>query len=432
MDRAPATSMPLAMAAPTIAPSPAELWREHHADLVRHCNAILHNPDDAADAAQETWVRALVALEGGSGPQTPRPWLFAVARNVATDVIRRQRNMAFAPIDEDALPAGETVEDKQRTSEQLRSLVGDLRSLSDQQRNALVQRELGGLNDGEIALRLGTTPERVDALIGEGRRTLRELAAGRRLPCESVEPEIRRLAVHGRQVRAHIDGCAACRRLERRVRGRRLSSRALLPFPFLRQIGEWASMRVAETGAGAAKLTAAVAITASVGGGLASIDSPLPRHDPRRSHALANHEPAASPPARTAERRGERAPRGRRARASRPAPRKHSVDRVAHGPAASAPRQTVGATAPSSPHPAPPAAAPASAAASSQRSDTAARAARPVQAATQAVAPAAADAVGTVQTAARSVVESAGAAGSTATSAVTGAVSAATGSTAGS
>ncbi len=58
----------------------AELYAQYHGSLVRLLVRRTGDPDRAEDIVQEVFVRALEAP-----PNNPRPWLFAVALNLARD-----------------------------------------------------------------------------------------------------------------------------------------------------------------------------------------------------------------------------------------------------------------------------------------------------------------------------------------------------------
>ena len=70
----------------------AELYEAHAPSVLRLCRRMLGNPQDAADACQEVFIRA--AHSASSLP--PRPWLLTVARNYCLDQIRRQKRFNTA------------------------------------------------------------------------------------------------------------------------------------------------------------------------------------------------------------------------------------------------------------------------------------------------------------------------------------------------
>jgi RNA polymerase sigma factor (sigma-70 family) len=59
----------------------AAAYDEHAASLYGYCRWMLNEPEDAADAVEETFVIAAGRLDGLRDPRKLRPWLYAVARN---------------------------------------------------------------------------------------------------------------------------------------------------------------------------------------------------------------------------------------------------------------------------------------------------------------------------------------------------------------
>jgi RNA polymerase sigma factor (sigma-70 family) len=59
----------------------AAAYDEHAASLYGYCRWMLSEPEDAADAVEETFVIAAGRLDGLRDPRRLRPWLYAVARN---------------------------------------------------------------------------------------------------------------------------------------------------------------------------------------------------------------------------------------------------------------------------------------------------------------------------------------------------------------
>ena len=59
----------------------AAAYDEHAASLYGYCRWMLNEPEDAADAIEETFVIAAGRLDGLRDPRRLRPWLYAVARN---------------------------------------------------------------------------------------------------------------------------------------------------------------------------------------------------------------------------------------------------------------------------------------------------------------------------------------------------------------
>ena len=59
----------------------ADAYDKYAESLYGYCRWTLGEPDDAADAVEDTFVIAAARLGGLRDPRKLRPWLYAVARN---------------------------------------------------------------------------------------------------------------------------------------------------------------------------------------------------------------------------------------------------------------------------------------------------------------------------------------------------------------
>src|ERR1700686_5270379 len=84
----------------------ADLVERCHHRLVRSLLYLTGTREHAEDLAQETWVRVLQRGSQYNGRQGFDPWLFAIARNLAIDYLRKKRKAVEAaslPNDPDAV-----------------------------------------------------------------------------------------------------------------------------------------------------------------------------------------------------------------------------------------------------------------------------------------------------------------------------------------
>ena len=73
-----------------------ELVRHYQGAVVNLAWRITGNADDAAEVAQETFIRVLRSLSTYDPARPFRTWLFKIASNLALDVIRRRRRRPMA------------------------------------------------------------------------------------------------------------------------------------------------------------------------------------------------------------------------------------------------------------------------------------------------------------------------------------------------
>ena len=148
--------------------------------LVRYLLYLTGRRDYAEDLAQETWVRVLQRGSQYNGRQRFDPWLFAIARNLAIDYLRKKRKAvqtASLPNDRDAmllLPSSDPspFEAAARSQDAMR-LAGRLQILAPLYREALLLRFQEDMSLPEIAQVVGAPVTTVSSRIYRGLATLR-------------------------------------------------------------------------------------------------------------------------------------------------------------------------------------------------------------------------------------------------------------------
>jgi len=148
--------------------------------LVRYLLYLTGRRDYAEDLAQETWVRVLQRGSQYNGRQRFDPWLFAIARNMAIDYLRKKRTAvqtASLPDDRDELLLVSSsdpspFEAAARSQDAIR-LAGQLQILSPLYREALLLRFQEDLSLAEIAQVLGAPVTTVTSRIYRGLAALR-------------------------------------------------------------------------------------------------------------------------------------------------------------------------------------------------------------------------------------------------------------------
>jgi RNA polymerase sigma factor (sigma-70 family) len=177
---------------------------------------------DAEDVLQDVFLRAYGALRLDDRPVTLRAWLYRVAHNRCIDHLRRPVPPAAEVYELSRTPARDPSDETQRR-EDLRRLVADLQRLPEQQRSALLMRELDGLTYAELADALCTTLPAVKSLLVRARIGLVEAGEARDAACSDIRADLS--VSQGRGVRAssrarrHLRDCAGCRDYRRDLRG---------------------------------------------------------------------------------------------------------------------------------------------------------------------------------------------------------------------
>ena len=260
----------------------AAIHERYHKRLLAYARQMLPRRQDAEDALQDVFVRAYAGLRAGHDPLALRPWLFRVAHNRCVDELRRPG----PPPPEVLFLLRSDVQDPITRAEQRESLarlIADVRRLPEQQRSALLMRELGGMSYAELASALGVTIPALKSLLVRARVGLVQAAEARDTDCSLIREEI--ASAHDRgirpnaTVRRHMRDCSACRGFRREVRGVSKSFAAVVPaagplaaVAHVLGFSGGAGGGATAGGAGATGVGAAAAgSTAAAGGGLAAV-----------------------------------------------------------------------------------------------------------------------------------------------------------------
>lgn len=127
----------------------APLYAAYFDPIYRYCYLRLHHRELAADAASQTFLKALAGI-GGFRSGSFKSWLYAIARNVTIDMQRASRpqvDLTHAELIHDPAPSPE---DHALRSDDQQRLWRALEQLTGEQREVLELR-LAGLTGQEIA-----------------------------------------------------------------------------------------------------------------------------------------------------------------------------------------------------------------------------------------------------------------------------------------
>jgi RNA polymerase sigma factor (sigma-70 family) len=233
--------------------------------LFAYARQMLPGRQDAEDALQDVFVRAFANLRASDRELALRAWLYRVAHNRCVDELRRP-----APPPPEAMqficsPTQDPIAQADQR-ESLRRLVADIRRLPDQQRSALLMRELEGMSYADLAAALGVSVPAVKSLLVRARMALALAMDARDTACPEIREEL--VLAHDRRVRPnatarrHMRDCAGCRQFRGELRG--VSRRLAALTPAVGPLGLVA--KVLGLGGGAGGGAAAGGGTAALGG----------------------------------------------------------------------------------------------------------------------------------------------------------------------
>lgn len=173
------------------------LLRLHHRNMAGVARYYVRSPETAEEVVQDTWVAVIEGLGGFEGRASLKAWIYAVLANKArTRAVRDGRFTSFSELDGEAgarapaidperfLPDGHwrvrlrdwtvATPEQEASDRQLLGLVrAALDKLPENQRAAIVLRDIEGMSTAEACNVLGISETNHRVLLHRGRATLR-------------------------------------------------------------------------------------------------------------------------------------------------------------------------------------------------------------------------------------------------------------------
>jgi RNA polymerase sigma factor (sigma-70 family) len=243
----------------------------YHKRLFAYTRQMLVQRQDAEDALQDIFVRAYAGLRASDRELALRAWLYRVAHNRCIDQLRRPAPPPPEVMELLRSPVHDPIAQADQR-ESLRRLIADVRRLPDQQRSALLMRELGGMSYADLSDALGVTIPAVKSLLVRARLALAQALEARDTACSEIREEL--ILAHDRGLRPnstarrHMRDCAACCEFRRNLRGVSRTFAAIVPT--LGPLGVLANL-LGIGGAGSGAASGALAAGGAAGSGTAAV-----------------------------------------------------------------------------------------------------------------------------------------------------------------
>jgi RNA polymerase sigma factor (sigma-70 family) len=153
----------------------------HERALIRYLARVWHNAAEIPDLRQEIYARVFKSAMNGL-PDSPKSFLFQVARNLLADRARRERIVSIDYTQDleglNVLVDELSPERRLSARQELRRLSEALDSLNDTCRAVIWLRRVEGLSQQEAAARLGMNEGTLESNLSRGIRALAKAVFG--------------------------------------------------------------------------------------------------------------------------------------------------------------------------------------------------------------------------------------------------------------
>jgi RNA polymerase sigma-70 factor, ECF subfamily len=163
----------------------SELVDATYREVYGLCLRILRNPDDAAEATQDAYLKAWRGLSRFRGDSAFTTWLYRIAANAAISRhrSRSRRRQRETEVDDEALStiaSGASTEQSATGRMDLEQLEVALAALPEHYRLPLLMRDVYGLSTDEVATQLKISETATKVRIHRARKMLKDKMYGTR------------------------------------------------------------------------------------------------------------------------------------------------------------------------------------------------------------------------------------------------------------
>ncbi len=133
--------------------------------------------EEVSDILQEVFIKALRVYQK-NGIDSPKPYLFRLTRNLATDYLRRKKVIEFKVLEEKeesfVVDSQTDILDHLNKHQELELLNKAIKALPPKCRQVITLRKVEGLSHKEICNQLGINANTVETQISVGTRKLKQ------------------------------------------------------------------------------------------------------------------------------------------------------------------------------------------------------------------------------------------------------------------
>ncbi len=153
------------------------LLERHREGLTLFLFGFVRNMEDAEELMLDAFAVAASGTSRFSGSSSFKTWLFAIGRNLAMSMLRKNR-LRFSPLEEESAAAADTADLELLQKERNRQLYDALEKLPPDYRQVLYLLYFEDMSHEEAARVMKKTRKQIYNLAARGKKTLRDILEG--------------------------------------------------------------------------------------------------------------------------------------------------------------------------------------------------------------------------------------------------------------
>jgi RNA polymerase sigma-70 factor (ECF subfamily) len=151
-----------------------ELVREYMDGLTIFLNSFTNNLSEAEELMEETFFRLAYKKPRYSGKSSFKTWLYAIARNLAIDSLRKRKGIRTVSVDECADVQGDTDVEEAYLKEERKAIIHKaISNLRDEYRQVVHLIYLEGFTNAETAVIMKKSDRQITNLLYQAKKALK-------------------------------------------------------------------------------------------------------------------------------------------------------------------------------------------------------------------------------------------------------------------
>lgn len=154
-----------------------ELVQSYRDKIYAVCLRVTKNREDAFDAAQECLIKIYMNIGDFNMKSEFSTWAYVIARNTSLDIVRKRRPEATGDEREFIImnaPSNDSPEKEVENNELRKEIIRQVNMLPDDQRRAVILRDIDGYSYAEAAELLGISVGTLKSRLHRAREKLRQ------------------------------------------------------------------------------------------------------------------------------------------------------------------------------------------------------------------------------------------------------------------